>query len=503
MTTFLTRFRDAIYGVLSGFDRIRFRGTQRLLASTPGLGAYLAASGVRLTDFKGYVTGVTDRIRAAVEAEAERIGVAITYVNDPSRSKEQVAEDLAKSAGRATGLRAILSAVEPCRTFFVRKNRATGLLELQNRPGKCLHYYHYWHDAALGPCHVRLQTWFPFTLFVCVNGREMLARALTREGIAFRQRDNCFSWVADLARAQQLLDAQVAVDWAGELTRLLTASHPGWSGWPGMDRPPYWSADQTEWATDVMFRSRAALSRRVPHFLRYAMTGLGCGDVMRFLGRPVTTGGRVFGTFTGEVGTDYVRRPEGARVAFRVNGNGVKFYDKQGSVLRVETTINQARDMKSFRPKESDPDGPKFWLRLRKGVSDLPRRTAISQKANERCLEALAGVATPATLAERAAAVCRRGRWHGRSVRALNPLGVEDRQLLEAVGRGEFLLCGFRNRDIRAHLGHLSAAAVTYRLRLLRAHGVIRKVSGTHRYQVTSRGREFIGSLTTACHTPP
>jgi hypothetical protein len=39
--------------------------------------------------------------------------------------------------------------------------------------------------------------------------------------------------------------------------------------------------------------------------------------------------------------------------------------------------------------------------------------------------------------------------WKGRSVRALNPLADEDVRLLEAVSRGDFLISGFRNRDLR------------------------------------------------------
>ena len=506
MSAFLHRFASSIHGVLSGFDRIRFRGTQRLLASVRGLTAYLACSHVRLTEFKPYVTAVTERIRRAVEAQAQNAGLAIEYVNDTSLSKEQLAASLAKRAGRTGGLRAILSAVEPCRTFFVRKNPGTGHIELQNRPGKCLHYYHYWHDEKLGPCHVRLQTWFPFNTFVCVNGRDMLAGELTRQGIAFRQRDNCFSWVADLERAQQLLDAQVQFDWSAELTRLLTASHPDWPQWPGMERAPYWSADQTEWATDVLFRSRAELSRLMPGLIQHALVGLGCADVMRFLGRPVPANGRVNANFAGEVGTDYVKRPEGARVAFRVNRNGVKFYDKQGSVFRVETTITDARDLKSYRAKESDPEGPKHWLPMKKGVSDLPRRAEVSQKSNERCLAALAAAATERTVGELTAPVCAPTQWKGRPVRALNLLAADDLHLLQTVGRGEFVFNGIRNRDVRAALfgpapddtveARRQSAAVTRKLRLLRAHGVIQKVAKTHRYQVTPKGRELIAALT-------
>jgi hypothetical protein len=513
MNTFVSRFAASIYGVLNGFDRIRFRGTQRLLASVEGLSRYLAFRGVLLKDFKPYVTHVTDEIRQQVERGAATAGRKIIYVNDSQASKEQLAAEEAKRVGVRHGLQAILSAVEPCRTFFVRKDPTSGRLVLQNRLGKCLHYYHYWQDEALGPCHVRLQTWFPFNVFVCVNGRDMLAGQLDSLGVRYRKRDNCLSWVEDVGAAQKCLDEQVKWDWSKLLTSLLTASHPDWSSWPGMDRPHYWSADQTEWATDVMFKSAQELSRLMPRLVQLSLTSLGCRSVLRFLGRPVPPSGGVQPRFIGEVGTDYVRRPEGVRVGFRLNENGVKYYDKQASVLRVETSISNARDMKSYRPKESDPEGPRGWYPLKKGVSDLPRRTQVSQASNERCLESLATVTTDRTLGELTVAVCRRKTWEGRGVRALNLLAEHDLRLLRAVGRGEFLVNGLRNRDIRALMFDRDAktdaeakqqsGAVTRMLRLLRAHGVIRKVSGTHRYQVTERGREMITGLTMAYDANP
>jgi hypothetical protein len=53
------------------------------------------------------------------------------------------------------------------------------------------------------------------------------------------------------------------------------------------------------------------------------------------------------------------------------------------------------------------------------------------------------------TVAEMTADLTQRTTWKGRSVRALNPLAKAEAQLLAAVGRGEFLIHGFRNRDIR------------------------------------------------------
>ena len=285
--------------------------------------------------------------------------------------------------------------------------------------------------------------------------------------------------------------------WNAELTRMLDLSHPTWRSWPGQDREYYWSAEQTEWATDVMFRSRKELSRRMPGWIDHSLTTLGCVDVMRFLGHHVNKTGVINGHYRGEVGTDVLRRAEGTRVSFRVNRNSVKFYDKQGSVLRVETTINDTRGFKSFRASEQEPEGEPDWRVLKKGTSDLPRRTEISQKANKRVLESLAIVVPPRTVAESVTKVSRRKVKDGRSVRALNVLG-EDRALLGAIGRGEHLLNGFRNRDVRASLGKVSSSAVSHRLRVLRAHGVIRKVTGTHRYQVTVLGRELLVAVTKA-----
>jgi hypothetical protein len=348
---------------------------------------------------------------------------------------------------------------------------------------------------------VRLQSWFPFNVFVCVNGREMLAARMRRNGMAFRQRDNCFSWVEDVERAQRYLEEQKALLWSLELTRLVNLTHPQLTTWPGLERPYFWSAEQTEWATDVMFRSQQLLKKLMPGFIDHAMKTLGSVDVMKFLSHHLNKDGRINGHFRGEVGTDLRGRAEGTRVRFSVGMNSVKFYDKQGSVLRVETTINDAKPFKSYRTSEQDPKGKKSWRRMRKGVADLPRRTEVSQSANERCLTALASVTLPTTsVTESVSRVSRRRVNDGRKVRGLNVWG-EDQLLLETIGRGEYLVNGFRNRDLRADLG-LSTSQMGYRLRLLRAHGVIRKVSGTHRYQITERGRELTAALTKTKEIP-
>jgi hypothetical protein len=209
--------------------------------------------------------------------------------------------------------------------------------------------------------------------------------------------------------------------------------------------------------------------------------------------------------------SDLKWREEGVRIKHRVNGNSVKLYDKAftavGSVLRAETTIQQAGEFRVWRPKEGDARGQKSWRVLRSGVADLYRRAEISQRAAERYLDALAGVDEQTTLEELLARLGQRRAWKGRGVRALRPL-EEDRALLAAVSRGEFTLNGFRNRDLRKFFFAVPAqnpreerrrsAWMSRQLRLLRAHGVIRKIGSTHRYQLTANGRKATTALLTA-----
>jgi hypothetical protein len=188
-------------------------------------------------------------------------------------------------------------------------------------------------------------------------------------------------------------------------------------------------------------------------------------------------------------------------------------YDKQGSVLRVETTINDPRDMKVYRPKTNGEPGERSWLRLRKGVADLHRRAEVSQHSNERYLDALAAVNHDQFLGEVVEEICQPAEWRGGRVRALQPFSPDDSRLLAAVNQGEFAINGFRNRDLRELLfgtddispaeAKRQAARITRQIRLLRGHGLIKKVQSTHRYTLTSAGRIAINALLAAQHTTP
>jgi hypothetical protein len=263
----------------------------------------------------------------------------------------------------------------------------------------------------------------------------------------------------------------------------------------------------------VLFAKPSELQRRYGSYLRFAMADLSSADVLRFLGRKLPASGEVRGNYAGEVLTDLGRRLDGVRIKHRAGDNSIKMYDKAGRVLRVETTINDPSDFKVYRTKEGDPDGDKDWRVLRSGVADIHRRAQVSQSANERYLERLASVEHAKPLHELIEPLGRRVTEPGeggRKLRGLTPLVGSDAALLEAMARPEFLLNGLRNRDVVMTLdGKLAddpaerkrrSAQVSRQLRLLRAHGLLKKVSKTHRYQVTERGRLILTALDAARH---
>ena len=163
MNGFIRRHRDRVMGVLSGFDRVRFRGTLRWLCYPDGLGKHLSWMRVLLKDFAEYTQGVTARVRQAAEQIAGSAGRPVEYLASPSLSKEERARAIAERDGIEEGLICVLTAVEPCQSFRIARDRSRKELVLQGALRKCLHYYFYWIHPEWGFCHARLQSWLPLT----------------------------------------------------------------------------------------------------------------------------------------------------------------------------------------------------------------------------------------------------------------------------------------------------------------------------------------------------
>ena len=144
----------------------------------------------------------------------------------PPRSKEDIARRIAAADHIEQGLICVLTAVEPCWSYEIVRDRANRRIEAEPRYRKCLHLYHYQIHPRFGFMSARIQTWLPFRIQICLNGREWLARSMDAAGLHYVQRDNCFTWLEDPERAQQLMDRQVRSDWPALLNDIARSLNP-------------------------------------------------------------------------------------------------------------------------------------------------------------------------------------------------------------------------------------------------------------------------------------
>jgi hypothetical protein len=505
MKQFIQKHGENVIGTLSGWDRVVFRGTLRILCFADGMMGYLSRAGVLLKDFGEHAQAMTRRLIAASLAAAEEAQRPIEYLQSPKTRKDEYARNIALDDDIQDGLICVLTCVEPCKTYEIYRNRDKKILELKPRMRKCKFLYHYWIDPRLGFMSARIQTWFPFSIQVCINGREWLSRRMDETGLEYDRYDNGFPWIADFAKAQAIMDRMHKINWPRMLDAVARRLNPAHGRmFRAMGMSYYWSAFQTEWATDTAFTSSDALAKIYPQLVRGAIVTFSSRDVLRFLGK------RPDRRYQGEVVSDYKDRPEGVRVKHQAFGNSIKVYDKGGSLLRIETTINNPGAFKSYRSSENDPDGQKSWLPMRKGVADMHRRAEVSQQSNDRYSGALASLDTSTPIGQLAAKVCRPVRKHGTRYRALRPWADQDQRLLESINDAKFAVGGFCNRDLARQLyppadddpaaRRRIASKVSYRLRILRAHSLIRKSPGRRRYHVTTKGREIITALSRSQH---
>jgi hypothetical protein len=306
MPSFIQKYEPHVTGVLDGFDRLVFRGMLRLFAMEGGMLYCLHQLGVLLKDFGAWAEASTRQLKEASLEAARELDRPITYLASSQVSKEVVARAIAERDGIREGLIGVLTCVEPCRSYQVHRDAKAKKLVLQPwlRKGLCL--YHYWMDRDFGLMHARVQSWLPYSIQVCLNGREWLARRLDREGIAYRKEDNAFPWIEDVARAQELFEELRRWPWEAFLEGIGARVNPAKGElFRACPVEYYWTVHQSEWATDVMLDSRATLQRLYALLTRGAMEAFSCEQIIRFLGR------RLSGRFEGEIESEYRRREEG------------------------------------------------------------------------------------------------------------------------------------------------------------------------------------------------
>jgi len=154
MDAFIQRHQQDVIGVLSGFDRMRIRGTLRSISYAKGVDQFLGAVGVRYQDFKNYVLGLSQALIDHGEQVAQQAGRPFEYRASSSEDKQAEALRMAERDGITEGRVCVLRCVEPCQSFSIRRD-SQGRVGLRAEQRKCLHLCYYYLDREFGLMHVR------------------------------------------------------------------------------------------------------------------------------------------------------------------------------------------------------------------------------------------------------------------------------------------------------------------------------------------------------------
>jgi hypothetical protein len=495
LSRFLTKFTSLIVAVLSCFDRVIFKGHLALAAPSELERFVDFTLKVRRGDFmKTIAPQYSDRLVKHAQAWAQKAGRTYEYRTGQFR-KEDWARKLIRDQGLSEGLVGILCTQETCPSFALVPGPDRPQFISRSRQQRVLYYY--FLDPQFGLIHIRLQTWLPFTVQVYVNGHEWLAQQMVQQRIGFVQHDNAFTQLDDPVAAQRIADRFAKLNWPKILNRwarqvnpLLCELFPGY--------PVHWVVDQAEYATDLLFTSRAALAGLYRALLDYAVRTFTPKDILGFLGRKWDR------RFDGEVHTHYEDdRWFGTRIKHRMKTNWLKMYDKFGRILRVETVINSAKEFWVYRTQpHRDGTTTVGYYPMTKSVASLVDYQEQALACNRRYLDALAVVDDPAPAYTELRQLTEPKVVDGRSYAGFNPARRDDVRLFKAVLDGDHIARGFRNGDIREPLfGRLlkptqqrrASAAVGRLLKRLHVRHLVAKIPRTRRWRVTEHGRHLLG----------
>jgi len=503
MDMFVQRCAGKIKGVLTGFDRIVFKGCLRPLMFADGAMAFFRSRGVLNKNYKAWVRAQSELLieRADTYARAT-CGQGITPIPSCHERKEKIAHERQRGLGVTQGLIGVWSCSEACSTYRAHYDAQAGFPQLRHEYSRCKHLYFYYDHRDYGFMSVRLQTWFPYNIQIALNGREWLRRALAKSKIDFVLHGNKFLHIADYARAQILLDTQLNARWAQLLCGFLPSTFPTMSKTLGPGLAYYWTLWQSEWATDYIFATPDDLHPIMEALARHAwMTGT-ADRVLRYFGRPVDAAGQPHPLANPEVLTRACRWHDGWRIRHWVDQNSVKLYNDHNN-LRAEMTMNNPARFRVFR-RAQGRGGPKKRLPLRKGIADIAIRAQVANHINRRFMEQMATLKDDTPMRTILAQISQAFRQDGRQIRALDILG-KDRELLQAIADPKDAVAGLANQQLRQKLSASAwakngteqqlSARITRHLRLLRAHGLIHKLPCQRRYVLTARGQLLTTAL--------
>jgi len=457
-------------------DRLYVNGYMPKLQTSGGLCYFLR-------DHRGYpipspalFRPMHDRFVTAVNQFATRHEIPVVTF-ESGEDKDAIVARYRARFTRPDGVVILGVAQEKMRSFKAHKHSGPGTkvsFDFSRQPVAVNHYYFYVHDPAWGPAFLKIGTYLPYPVKVCLNGHEWVKQRLRRDHLRFESLDNGFLSCADPAAVQAACDALGPAD--------VQAFFDRWSQrlpWPmtPQDRAAGYDHELTIWQLEVSLTQVFERPVQGRHFFE---------AVIREnldLGRP----DRVGLLFPLRITRATPPPPSGYRTRVITDGvhpslhveyksSHVKQYFKEQHALRTETTINNPKD-----------------FHVAKRLTNFGALRELGHQVNHRLLE-VERVSHECVLTQDALDRLQHPtRETGQRASALRFGDPRVMALLQALTGFTHLPRGFHNRHLRPHVAALlgrpyTAAQMTYDLRRLRLKGVIQRIPKTHRYTTTSYG---------------
>jgi hypothetical protein len=423
---------------------------------------------------------IHDRFVAEVKAFSERNEIPCVRFEHGQR-KDDIANERRSRFEAPEGVVFIGVAQEKMRSFKFHKRTGTQrgvTFDFSRQPVFVNHYYFYLQDRDWGPAFIKIGSYLPYPVKLCLNGHEWVKQQLRRERLPFHSLDNGFLSCRRPERLQEVCDSLGAAE--------VQAFFDRWSRllpWPLTlkDRTAGFSHRLALWQVEVSLTQVFDRPVQGRHFFEEVIRenlDLGRPDRVSLI-FPTAVNRRTpppaFGYRT-RIITDGVN----PSVHFEYKQSHVKQYFKENKALRTETTVNNPRD-----------------FGLNKNLSNLDALRSIGQQVNVRLLET-ERVSQDCVLDQTALDHLQRPSLHTGGLRApgLRFGDVRVMALFQALCHFGHLPQGFRNRDIRSHVAALlglslelyNTSKMTYDLRRLRRKGLILRYSRSHRYSITPYG---------------
>ena len=488
---FIKKYTTSIQGVISCYDRILIRGTLPTISYPGGMNSLLYGKGIELKDITKFTSPLRTEVHDNAKAIAKTSGIEIEFIRNPKVvRKEELAKEQIDARKITQGLVCIFSAMESCVDYKLAFDKTSGMPKLRFSKGRCLHYYFYFIDTEYGLCHFRVPTWCPFQLQFYFNAHNWLANQLDKKQIDYKLQDNAFTYLSDYEQAQKIADSfsvkslQKKLDLYALLYCPVTnqISHSGY----------HWSIRQLEYATDIVFKSKGVLGPLYEELLKTMMHTVSPDDVARFLGKK-----EVHPSNNRELETTHkqVIRQEMRRIKHRMGETSIKMYDKFGQVLRIETTTYNTTNFTHYRSVEHR-DGTKSskLAPVKKSIYSLKPLAQIMLGCNKRYLDYIAAFEVPMKGKKRLIKIANSKKEKDRNYKGFNFFDKNDEKLFKIIANGNFILRGFRNKDIRKLLTDKSVGQISRLIKRLRVHGLIKKAGKTYKYYLTTLGRTAIAT---------